>query len=181
MAVAVFDYELWRLSYPELASVSAPLAGALFRRAGLFLNNTDGSIVTDVEIRLDLLNLIVAHLAALGGAGQAGGASGLVGRVTSATEGSVSVDVDAGPVSGSNAWWLQTTYGFQYWTATAQYRTMRYVPGPVPNMDPWGYGRHRGLWPAPTPTPTPPPVSNVPYANSETVYANSDTKLSDLG
>lgn len=139
MAVAVFDYALWSLSYPELkASVSEPLAGALFRRAQLFLNNTDGSPVTDVDTRLDLLNLIVAHLASLGGAGQTGGASGLVGRVTSATEGSVSVDVDAGPSNANSAWWLQTTYGFQYWTATANYRTMQYRPGPAPCMEPFG-------------------------------------------
>lgn len=142
MAIAVFDYELWAASYPELkASVTEPVAGALFRRATLFLNNTDVSIVTDVETRLDLLNLIVAHLAALGGAGQTDGASGLVGRVTSATEGSVSVEVDAGPSSAGSAWWLQTAYGFQYWTATASYRTMRYVPGPVPCMEPWFRGR----------------------------------------
>lgn len=146
MAVAVFDYALWSLSYPELqASVSEPLAGALFRRAQLFLNNTDCSPVSDVETRLDLLNLIVAHLASLGGAGQAGGASGLVGRVTSATEGSVSVDVDAGPSSANSAWWLQTTYGFQYWTATAGYRTMRYVPGPMPVFEREYLGRaYRG-------------------------------------
>jgi hypothetical protein len=137
MAVAVFDYALWSLSYPELkASVTPAVAGALFRRAGLFLNNTNASVVTDVETRLDLLNLIVSHLAALGGAG-GGGNSGLVGRVTSATEGTVKVDVDAGPSTGSNAWWLQTQYGFQYWQATAPYRTMRYVPGPTPIMDPW--------------------------------------------
>lgn len=144
--VATFDYALWAMSYPELASsVSEPFAKALFRRAGLFLNNTPSSIVTDVETRLDLLNLIVAHLASIGGAGQTGGASGLVGRVISATEGSVSVDVDAGPTSGSNAWWLQTAYGFQYWQATAQYRTMQYRPGPMPVFERGLYGRtYRG-------------------------------------
>lgn len=143
MAVAVFNYALWAASYPELApAVSEPIATALFRRAGLFLNNTDGSVVTDVDQRLDLLNLIVAHLAAIGGAGQTGGASGLVGRVKSAKEGDVSVELDAGPSSGSSAWWMQTPYGFQYWTATAAYRTMRYVPGHVPQMDPlYGFGR----------------------------------------
>lgn len=145
MAGAVFDYALWSLSYPELsASVTEPVAGALFRRATLFLDNTDGSRVTGVERRLDLLNLIVAHLAALGGAGQEGGASGLVGRITSATEGSVSVDADAGPTSGSNAWWLQTTYGFQYWTATVSYRTMQYVPGPQPLFERPLWGRRFG-------------------------------------
>ena len=143
MAVADFDYALWSASYPELAPVTELVAGALFRRATLFLNNTDGSPVSDVALRLDLLNLIVAHLASLGGAGQEGGASWLVGRVTSATEGSVSVKVDAGPSSAGSAFWLQTTYGFQYWTATAGYRTMHYVPGPQPQFERpyYGYGR----------------------------------------
>lgn len=149
MAVAAFDYTLWATSYPELAAyVDETVAIALFRRAGLFLNNTDASIVTDVDYRLDLLNLIVAHLAALSGAGQTGGASGLVGRVKSAKEGDVSVELDAGPSSGSSAWWMQTPYGFQYWTATAAYRTMQYVPGPVPPMEaPYGFGRtYRRGW-----------------------------------
>lgn len=145
MAVAVFDYALWSASYPELqASVSEQLADALFRRATLFLNNTDASRVTDVETRLDLLNLIVAHLAALGGAGGDGSTGGLVGRVTRATEGSVSVEVDAGPSSAGSAWWLQTTYGFQYWTATAAYRTMQYVPGPQPVFERSLWGRRFG-------------------------------------
>lgn len=143
--VAQFQYELWATAYPELAtSVSSQLATALFRRATIMLNNTPTSPVADVDRRLDLLNMIVAHLAALGGAGQAGGASGLVGRVTNAREGDVSVSVDAGPSSASNAWWLQTSYGFEYWTATANLRTMRYVPGPRPIMERPFWGMRRG-------------------------------------
>ncbi|WP_278367512.1 DUF4054 domain-containing protein, partial [Acetobacter orientalis] len=35
----------------------------------------------------------------------------LVGRITTARMGSLSVQADAGPVAGSQAWWLQTPYG----------------------------------------------------------------------
>lgn len=135
--VAQFDYALWSAAYPELVvSVDATRAAALFRRATLMLDNTSASPVTDVDRRLDLLNMIVAHLAAIGGA------SGLVGRITNAREGDVSVSVDAGPSSASSAFWMQTPYGFEYWTATANLRTMRYIPGPRPIMDPfWGFRR----------------------------------------
>lgn len=139
MAVAVFDYALWSATFPELqVAVTPEVAATLFRRACRMLNNTDTSIVADVDERLDLLNLVVAHLAAIGGLGQAGGATGLVGRVTNAKEGDVSVTVDAGPSSASSAWWLQTSYGFEYWTATAGYRTARYVPAAQPMMEPFG-------------------------------------------
>lgn len=53
----------------------------------------------------------------------------LVGRITSARMGSIEVQADAGPVSGSQGWWMQTPYGAAYWAATAFLRTARYVPG----------------------------------------------------
>lgn len=135
----IFSYSAWARRYPELAtSVDITLATELAAEASVIFNVTDSSPVRDEAQRRVILNMIVAHLASIGGAGQAGGASGLVGRVTSATEGSVSVDVDAGPSSAGSAWWLQTPYGFAYWQATAGYRTMFYVPGRVPNMEPYG-------------------------------------------
>ena len=94
------------------------------------MNNTDASYVTDLGIRQRLLFLVTAHLAALysGIGGQP--ASPLVGRVAQATEGTVNVSVDAGPVTASQAWWMQTKYGAAFWQASMRYRTMRYVPAP---------------------------------------------------
>ncbi|KAG1434388.1 hypothetical protein G6F55_014548 [Rhizopus delemar] len=67
--------------------------------------------------------------------------SGLVGRVSSATEGSVSVSSDYSAPAGSAQWYLQTPYGAMYWEATAWLRVGRYVPGPigyaVPVVIPW--------------------------------------------
>lgn len=70
--------------------------------------------------------------------------AGIVGRIASATEGSVSVaaEYDA-PPNASQAWLIQTKYGAEYWSATAKYRTARYVPNrntnPTPGLwGPWG-------------------------------------------
>lgn len=141
MAVVIFDVAKFRARYPEFASVSDELLEAYFTEATVYLNNTDSSPVTDVNKRAVFLNMLVAHIAAIssGVGGQA--ASGLVGRVTSASEGSVSVSVDAGPSSSASWWYLQTPYGAQYWQATLPYRTIRYLPGGSPSMYPYHYNR----------------------------------------
>lgn len=130
MAVAVFDYTVWLARYPEFdGAVGEARAALLFAEAGaLYLDNSDASPVQDVSHRLMLLNMLVAHLAAIGGALEAGGKpSGLVGRVSSATEGSVSVSTDMGGLPGSYAWYAQTPYGLTYWQATKSLRSARYV------------------------------------------------------
>lgn len=142
MGVAVFDYAVWAARYPELAaSVDATLAGSYFTEAGLYLDNTDASVVQDVPTRLLLLNMLVAHIAILNSAAR----GGLVGRVSTATEGSVTVNAEMGPPSGSAAWFLQTAPGASFWQATATYRTMRYAPGPRPFLGVPGRGRL--VWP----------------------------------
>lgn len=140
MAVAVFNYAQWAARYPELAgSVDAGLAAIYFTEATLYLDNTDCSPVTDVATRLALLNMIVAHIAKLNATINGAAPSGLVGRISSATQGSVSVSVDGGTGSEAGAWFQQTTYGAAFWRATAPYRTMQYVAAPQPNMEPF-YG-----------------------------------------
>lgn len=131
MAVAVFNYQDWILDYPELAAKVTEAQGRrLFAQAGTrYLNNTDWSVVQDIPTRTDLLYLLVAHMAALGIARADPSFFG-AGRVSSATQGSVSVSLDVGAMSGTEAWYAQTTYGWAYWAATAPYRTMQYVPDP---------------------------------------------------
>jgi hypothetical protein len=131
MGVVTFDFGVWSARYPELVpNVTPAQAQAYFQEATLYLSNTDSSPVRDINRRALLLNMLTAHIAALnsGVSGQA--ASPLVGRITSASEGSVSVSVDGGPVSGSSAWFLATRYGAAYWQLTASLRTFRYVPAP---------------------------------------------------
>lgn len=134
MAVAVFIYADWTAMFPEMSGVTEPVARSFFSIATLLLDNTDCSPVTDVEQRTTLLYFITAHVASLAGypvaAGGTASPSGVVGRVSSATEGTVSVSTDYGAVSGNQAWWLQSQYGATYWQLTAAFRTMRYVAPP---------------------------------------------------
>ena len=128
MTVAVFNYGAWVARYPEFAAkVTQPLAEAYFGEATLYLDNTDASIVpadaVTYQPRLSLLNMLVAHIAALNAPNN--GREGLVGRISSATQGSVSVSTDNGAQPGTAAWFQQTQYGASYWQATARYRTFR--------------------------------------------------------
>lgn len=141
MGVAVFDYAVWAARYPELAaSVDATLAGSYFIEAGLYLDNTDASPVVDVPQRLLLLNMLVAHIAILSSAAR----GGLVGRLSTATEGSVTINAEM-ETPGTAAWFAQTQPGAAFWQATTVYRTMRYLPGPRPFLGVPGRGRL--VWP----------------------------------
>lgn len=131
MAAVAFNYVTWAARYPELADlVAEPLAAAYFAEAGLYCNNSPTAFVTDEAVRSVLLNMLVAHIAAIAIA-RAPGGGGLVGRISSVTEGSVSVSAEYN-TPGTAAWYSQTAYGASYWQATAPYRTMRYFPGPRP-------------------------------------------------
>lgn len=120
--VVTFDPAAFKLRYPEFATVGDSLLGMYFDEAGLYLNNTPCSVVQDLARRTTLLYMLTAHIAGLS-------VASLVGRISNATEGSVSVTADMGPVTNSQAWYLQTKYGASYWNATRPYRTARYVPG----------------------------------------------------
>lgn len=140
MSVVVFNPTSFKLRYPEFNTVSSTVLQMYFDEATLYLNNTDRSLVQDVVIRSLLLNMIVAHISALNSGVNGQSPSGIVGRINSATEGSVSVGADYGLVTASQAWYLQTKYGAEYWAATTRYRRMRYVVGrsysPTPQINP---------------------------------------------
>lgn len=129
MGVVVFDVDKFRLRYPEFSSVPDELLTEYFNEATIYLDNTECSRVQDVAQRSVLLNMLTAHITKINAGSKEQPASELVGRISSATQGSVSVSADMGPVSRSEAWYLQTKYGAAYWQATAPYRTMQYAPG----------------------------------------------------
>ena len=132
-----FNYTEWVTGYPAFAAVPEPLVvGTVLPLAEVYLRNDGGGPVTTAAIQTALLNLIVAHVCQLLFGPTGGSPSGLVGRISSASEGSVSVSMDF-PTTPSNAWFMQTSYGAAFWQATAQYRTMRYLPGPQRLNNPW--------------------------------------------
>jgi len=136
--VVVFNYGTWAIRYPELyESVVQPLAQQYFNEAQLYCDNTPASIIRDLVQRATLLNMVTAHIAALNAPLNGQPSSPLVGRISNASEGSVSVQTQNDYPAGTVQWWQQTKYGAAFWAATAAYRTMRYVPGPVRNMDPY--------------------------------------------
>ena len=133
MGVVVFDPAAFKVTYPEFGAVADDTLQAKFNLTPVYLNNTDSSLVSDPVQRAILLNMLVAHLCALSGLNASGGAgaaqAGMVGRITSATEGTVSVSSDFDNGQPSSAWFTQTQYGAMYWQAIAPYKTMHYMPG----------------------------------------------------
>jgi hypothetical protein len=154
--IVIFDYPHWMAAYPEFAAVTQPRAQGFFDQACVFCDNTACSPVPyNPGPRAIYLDMLTAHIAALSGGldpcGVVAGGSGagVVGRITSASEGSVSVSVgDMGQGDGPNAaWYYQTRYGAMYWTATAQYRTWQYFLGPQPFQETYiPYGRAMPGW-----------------------------------
>jgi hypothetical protein len=131
-----FNYATWALIFPQFSSVSqTQVVDLVLPLAEQYCRNDGGGPVTTVATQTNLLNLMVAHVCQLlfGANGQ--GPAELVGRISSATEGSVSVAVDF-PTTASAAWYNQTQWGAAFWAATAPYRTMRYVPGPRRSFNP---------------------------------------------
>lgn len=131
--VVTFDPAAFVVDYPEFTGISAGVLGRNFTRATLQLNNSCGSLVQDANQRELFLELLVAHVTFLNqgtndGAGNVNPPPGVVGRISAATEGSVSVtaEYDA-PGSDSQAYYIQTKYGAEFWNATARFRTMRYI------------------------------------------------------
>lgn len=135
MAVAYWNQGLFLARYPEFtASVNAnpSLYATLFAEAGLYLNNTDCSIVQDVNLRTVLLNMITAHIAFIGGQLTADGQPKPVGRVATANEGAVGASFEY-PIAqpGSGEWFSMSQYGIAFWQATTCYRGMTYMPQPT--------------------------------------------------
>jgi hypothetical protein len=116
MSVVVFDIASFRERYPQFNTVAEPMVKLCFTEATMFCNNTDTSFVTDVLMREIILEKITAHILQ----------AQLVGRVSSATEGSVSVSAQM-PSSMSAAWFMQTTYGASAWALMSPYRRGIYI------------------------------------------------------
>lgn len=133
MAQVVFSPVEFKAQYPMFAGVDDAFLQGCFNQATLYLSNKDCSPVQDLDERKTLLYMLVAHIAYLMGALNPAGMNSMtpVGRLGSATEGSVSVSYDFGPMTNREAWYQQTQWGSMFWAATAYLRSFSYRPRPT--------------------------------------------------
>ncbi len=135
-AIASFDFPTFSARYPEFASLSPTLAAAYFTEATLYHRNDGMGPVQDAATQLMLLNMLTAQIAFLNSGANGQAPTDLVGRISSASEGSVSVSVDLPSMPQGAAWFAQTKYGMAYWAATTNYRRGSYYPGPQRSFEP---------------------------------------------
>lgn len=151
-AIATFDYAKWILRYPQFACVGPELAQEYWDEATLYWRNDGTGPVCDATKQRMFLNMLTAHIATLNAPKTIDGiqqpASPLVGRISSASEGSVSVSSEMNFPPGSAQWFNQTTAGAAFYQATAGFRLGAYyaarptviVDGIYPAGPLWPYG-----------------------------------------
>lgn len=142
-----FSYANFVAEFPEFAALSSPQAQGYFNRATLLCANSVSNPAFGIDptgnLLGSLLNLATAHIAWLNTPRDSNGnpsATGSiqstpqVGMIKTASEGSVSVGLDIGNVtesSPSQAFWMQSRYGCEFWAATAGFRTALYAAQPT--------------------------------------------------
>ena len=148
-APVAFNYDMWVTRYPEFSAVPQPQAQAYFDEATLYWRNDGTSLCSATVTQSLLLNMLTAFVAQqyaqADGSTDPGGAKPSdtpVGRISSATEGSVSVSLENLYPPGSVQFFQQNKYGASFWQATAVYRTMRYARGFLQpgGLGPAGFG-----------------------------------------
>ena len=135
--VVAFNYTNWAATFPEFSTTVTEdqATNILYPIATTFVRNDGGGPVSTAQIQTNLLNFVIAHRAFLFFGTNTQPSAQVVGRISSATEGSVSVQTDYGNNVGQQmAFWVQSKYGAAFWAMSAQYRTARYIPGRT-NLD----------------------------------------------
>lgn len=129
MSVVLFDYEQFCAMFPhiDMQGWTQEAAQLQWSIAEQIVGNTDNTSFAaydpskNVFERRTLLYLALAHLLQSTKANQAYG--GLGGRLSSVSEGSVSVSIQPYTAKSSTAeYWATTPEGLQYWLLTAKYR-----------------------------------------------------------
>lgn len=138
-----FDAAKWKLLYPTFAACDPAQGQNWFNRATFLCGNQASNPANSTPGLLEsLLYLLTCHIAwmeaprdAFGNPAATGApASPIVGRIDQAAEGSVSVHADMGDAnagSPSQAWYMQTKWGAEFWAATAGIRTGHYAAQPT--------------------------------------------------
>lgn len=146
--IAVWNPGIFLARYPEFTipyNANQAKYASYFIEAGIYLSNCPTSPVRDVNRRLILLNMLVAHISYLGGDLSADGQTRPVGRVSGAGEGSVNATFEyiSPATPGSGPWFNQSQYGAAFWQATTSIRGMHYASGPRGHHG-GGFGRFGG-------------------------------------
>ncbi len=147
----VFSYEVFQGLYPELAAVPEGSAANYFTMASIAWRNDGTSPNTAPNSQATFMYLLTAHIATLFTQSQGDPSPGSpkdantpVGRINSATQGSVTVQIEllmgASPAD-MYVWLAQTKYGLMFWALTgpfrrAVYRLGRLQPGGLPGSGP---------------------------------------------
>lgn len=136
-----FDYAAFIAQFPNFVYLPEPQVQAQFTAATTLIRNDGGGPVRDATVQSQCLLYATAHFCALFAARPDGTyPDGPVGRISSASEGSVSVSTEYGPLTQQGKdFWVQTRYGAFVWQMTAPYRTFRWHPGFVRRFDPWPF------------------------------------------
>jgi hypothetical protein len=154
-AVVAYDDGDFKGMFPEFANCTLQQCQGWFQEAGMMCANAasnplvrqGGGTNWMLQRALYLLTAHIGYLTAPRdqsgnptGQQGVGTVSQIVGRITSASQGSVSVSADMQASGGtySQAYYTQTQYGAAYWELTKSIRTFQYfatptrVPGPRP-------------------------------------------------
>lgn len=130
MAIVVFNLDNFQALYPQFSNVSDTLLPLIFTQAELLFSNKDSSCIQDLSQRELVLYMVMAHILYLQyGDANGDGGSGVIGRVSSASEGSVSVSSTLDGSSNVKAYWAQSPYGLLFWQATVKCRMPKYYSG----------------------------------------------------
>lgn len=142
MSVVKFDYAHFIASFPHLkfSSLTPEAIDLQWAIAVEIVGNDDAISFAPYEPeqgifeRRTLLYLALAHMLQLDQAN----AGGINGRLSSVSEGSVSISIT--PFTGKNAiaeYWLSTPEGAKFWLLTGKYRRGGMLAKPINTFHPW--------------------------------------------
>lgn len=142
MGVAVtFNYSNWLVAYPQFSNVAEPqITGPVLALAEVYCRNDGGGPINDTNTQTQALGLMVAHVAQLMYGSTTQPVSPIVGRVSSASQGSVSVSADFPQGSPEAAWYNQTQYGAMFYQLIKAVTRGRYFAKTTPLSRPFIYG-----------------------------------------
>lgn len=136
-----FVFQTWVAGFPEFSTLTPAQGQAYFNDATMICANSATNQINRDGNLAALLYWLTSHFAWLkcpkdanGNPAATGQVNQLVGRISSATEGSVTVQTEwemGGDANALEKFLAQTKYGATYWAMTAQYRTARYLARPT--------------------------------------------------